>query len=184
MTRGPFDVWAPRPDAGAAAASATSVVEMAAATDGWWTPAEPRARRAAGGRLRLPARRRRTRRVPDPRSRRQPAGVHERSRTYDPAAFAWTDGAWTGRQLAGSVIYELHVGTFTPEGTFDAALGRLDHLRSIGVDLVEVMPVNAFNGTHNWGYDGVLLVRGRTRRTAARRRTSASSTAATPPGSA
>ena len=54
------------------------------------------------------------------------------------------------------MIYELHIGTFTPEGTFDAALGRLDHLRSIGVDFVEVMPVNAFNGTHNWGYDGVL----------------------------
>ena len=82
--------------------------------------------------------------------------MHERSRTFDPAAYAWTDQQWTGRQLAGSVIYELHIGTFTPEGTFDAALGRLDHLRSIGVDFVEVMPVNAVNGTHNWGYDGVL----------------------------
>ena len=78
------------------------------------------------------------------------------SRTFDPGAHEWTDGSWTGRQLAGSVVYELHVGTFTPEGTFDAALGRLDHLRSIGVDLVELLPVNAFNGTHNWGYDGVL----------------------------
>ena len=87
--------------------------------------------------------------------------------TFDPGAIAWTDGAWTGRQLAGSVIYELHVGTFTPEGTFDAAIGRLDHLRSIGVDLVELMPVNAFNGTHNWGYDGVLWSPS-TRRTAAR----------------
>ena len=67
---------------------------------------------------------------PDPRSRRQPAGVHERSRTFDPAAYAWSDGAWTGRQLAGSTIYELHVGTFTPEGTFDAALGKLDHLQA------------------------------------------------------
>jgi maltooligosyltrehalose trehalohydrolase len=82
--------------------------------------------------------------------------VHERSRTFDPASYAWQDRAWTGRQLAGSVVYELHIGTFTPEGTFDAALGKLDHLRSIGVDLVEVMPVNAVNGTHNWGYDGVL----------------------------
>ncbi len=92
---------------------------------------------------------------PDPRSRRQPAGVHQRSQTYDSARFAWTDDAWTGRQLAGSVIYELHVGTFTPDGTLDAAIEKLDHLRSIGVDLVELMPVNAFNGTHNWGYDGV-----------------------------
>ena len=93
---------------------------------------------------------------PDPRSRRQPAGVHQRSRTHDPTRFAWTDHEWAGRQLAGAVIYELHVGTFTPEGTFDAALTRLDHLRGLGVDFVELMPVNAVNGTHNWGYDGVL----------------------------
>ena len=66
--------------------------------------------------------------LPDPRSRRQPDGVHERSRTFDPAEFEWTDDRWTGRQLAGSVIYELHVGTFTPEGTLDAAAARLDHL--------------------------------------------------------
>ncbi len=92
---------------------------------------------------------------PDPRSRRQPDGVHGRSRTFDPGVHVWGDEAWTGRQLAGSVIYELHLGTFTPEGTLDAALDRLDHLRSIGVDFVELMPVNAFNGTHNWGYDGV-----------------------------
>ena len=93
---------------------------------------------------------------PDPRSRRQPAGVHQRSRTFDPTALVWHDQAWTGRQLGGAVVYELHVGTFTPEGTFDAALGRLDHLRSLGVDLVELMPVNAMSGVHNWGYDGVL----------------------------
>jgi maltooligosyltrehalose trehalohydrolase len=92
---------------------------------------------------------------PDPRSRRQPAGVHQRSRSYDPAAFPWSDQTWNGRQLPGSVIYELHLGTFTPEGTLDAAVSRLDHLRSIGVDLVELMPVNAFNGVWNWGYDGV-----------------------------
>ena len=82
--------------------------------------------------------------------------MHERSRTFDPEAFAWTDGQWTGRQLAGSVVYELHIGTFTPEGTLDAAIERLDHLVTLGVDLVELLPVNAFNGTHNWGYDGVL----------------------------
>jgi maltooligosyltrehalose trehalohydrolase len=93
---------------------------------------------------------------PDPRSRRQPSGVHGLSQTYDPAAFAWSDDAWTGRSLAGSVVYELHIGTFTPEGTLDAAAGRLDHLSELGVDFVELLPVNAFNGTHNWGYDGVL----------------------------
>jgi maltooligosyltrehalose trehalohydrolase len=93
--------------------------------------------------------------LPDPRSRWQPAGVHGPSRRYDHDAFGWTDTGWTGRPLPGSVVYELHVGTFTPAGTFDAALERLDHLVDLGVDLVEVLPVNAFNGEHNWGYDGV-----------------------------
>ncbi|MET4636856.1 malto-oligosyltrehalose trehalohydrolase [Mycetocola sp. 2940] len=92
---------------------------------------------------------------PDPRSRQQPDGVHGLSRVVDPG-HDWAASAWTGRQLAGSVIYELHIGTFTTEGTFDAAAERLDHLVSIGVDFVELLPVNAFNGTHNWGYDGVL----------------------------
>ncbi|MGQ0576923.1 MAG: malto-oligosyltrehalose trehalohydrolase [Pseudonocardia sp.] len=93
--------------------------------------------------------------LPDPRSRWQPDGVHRASRRYDDAAFSWTDQAWTGRQLPGSVLYELHVGTFTPQGTFDAAIERLDHLVSLGVDLVEVLPVNAVDGPRNWGYDGV-----------------------------
>ncbi|MBF6216017.1 malto-oligosyltrehalose trehalohydrolase [Nocardia puris] len=94
--------------------------------------------------------------LPDPRSPRQPDGVHARSavHTLDPAG--WTDQDWTGRPLAGSVFYELHIGTFTPEGTFDAAIERLGHLVDLGVTVVEVMPVNAFDGTHNWGYDGVL----------------------------
>lgn len=93
--------------------------------------------------------------LPDPRSRWQPNGVHEASRIYDHTAFPWTDGHWTGRALAGSVLYELHVGTFTAAGTFDSAIERLDHLVEIGVDLVEVMPVNAVDGPRNWGYDGV-----------------------------
>ncbi|MEV4202784.1 malto-oligosyltrehalose trehalohydrolase [Micromonospora globbae] len=93
--------------------------------------------------------------LPDPRSLWQPDGVHGPSRVYSHDAFAWTDGSWTGRQLPGSVLYELHVGTFTPEGTFDAAIGKLDHLVDLGVDLIELLPVNAFNGEHNWGYDGV-----------------------------
>ncbi|MEV6691880.1 malto-oligosyltrehalose trehalohydrolase [Micromonospora sp. NPDC051196] len=93
--------------------------------------------------------------LPDPRSQWQPFGVHGVSRVYDHSAFAWTDGAWTGRQLPGSILYELHVGTFTPEGTFDAAIDKLDHLVDLGVDMIELLPVNAFNGEHNWGYDGV-----------------------------
>ncbi|RLK48098.1 malto-oligosyltrehalose trehalohydrolase [Microbacterium telephonicum] len=93
---------------------------------------------------------------PDPRSRRQPDGVHAASAWFDPADFAWTDAGWTGRQLAGGLVYELHIGTFTPEGTLDAAAGKLDHLVALGVSHIELLPVNGFNGTHNWGYDGVL----------------------------
>jgi maltooligosyltrehalose trehalohydrolase len=92
----------------------------------------------------------------DPRSRRQPDGVHGWSRTFDADAYVWSDQKWTGRQLAGGIIYELHIGTFTPEGTLTAAIERIDHLVELGIDFVELMPVNAFNGPHNWGYDGVL----------------------------
>lgn len=93
--------------------------------------------------------------LPDPRSRWQPDGVHAASRVYDHSAFAWTDQRWTGRTLAGSVLYELHIGTFTPAGSFDSAIERLEHLTKLGVDLVQVMPVNAVDGPRNWGYDGV-----------------------------
>ena len=93
--------------------------------------------------------------LPDPRSRRQPNGVHGWSRTFDADQFSWSDQKWTGKQLAGCIIYELHVGTFTSEGTLTAAIDRLDHLVKLGIDFVELMPVNAFNGPHNWGYDGV-----------------------------
>ncbi|MDM7989975.1 malto-oligosyltrehalose trehalohydrolase [Arthrobacter sp. zg-Y877] len=94
--------------------------------------------------------------VPDPRSRRQPGGVHALSRTFDPDLHQWNDSGWVSPGLDGSAIYEMHVGTFTPEGTLDAAIGRLDYLVDLGVRYVELLPVNAFNGTHNWGYDGVL----------------------------
>jgi maltooligosyltrehalose trehalohydrolase len=119
---------------------------------GWWHPAEPLAPGTDYAFLLddddTP--------LPDPRSRWQPNGVHAPSRVYDHAAYRWTDGAWTGRALPGSVLYELHIGTFTPGGTFDSALERLDHLVDLGIDLVEVMPVNAFDGPAGWGYDGVL----------------------------
>jgi len=154
-SRGPYDVWAPRPER-LRLAVGDRVVEMTRGSDDWWTPSEPVPGPAPATQVDYgylvdgdhdPR--------PDPRSRRLPAGVHGRSRTYDAAAHVWQDSSWTGRQLAGSVIYELHVGTFTPEGTLDAALTRLEHLASIGVDFVELLPVNGFNGRHNWGYDGV-----------------------------
>ena len=92
---------------------------------------------------------------PDPRSAWQPAGVHAPSRVYDHNGFAWTDQLWRGVPLAGAVIYELHVGTFTADGTFDAAVQRLDHLVDLGITAVELLPCNAFDGRWGWGYDGV-----------------------------
>ena len=94
---------------------------------------------------------------PDPRSPRQPYGVHGSSRTFDAAAFAWSDGAWAGRDVLGGVFYEVHVGTFTPEGTLDAAIAHLDYLAALGVDTVELMPLAPFPGERGWGYDGVSL---------------------------
>ncbi|MDP9165832.1 MAG: malto-oligosyltrehalose trehalohydrolase, partial [Actinomycetota bacterium] len=94
--------------------------------------------------------------LPDPRSPRQPDGVHERSQLWDPSSVTWNDSGWQGKSIEGAVIYELHVGTFTPGGTFDSAIDKLDYLVDLGVDHVEVMPVNSFSGTRGWGYDGVL----------------------------
>ncbi|MEP7160396.1 MAG: malto-oligosyltrehalose trehalohydrolase [Dermatophilaceae bacterium] len=95
--------------------------------------------------------------LPDPRSLRQPDGPHGRSAVFDPGAFEWTDDSWEGVPLEGAILYEMHVGTFTHEGTFDAAIGRLDHLVGLGVDVVELMPVASFPGRHGWGYDGTCL---------------------------
>jgi maltooligosyltrehalose trehalohydrolase len=93
--------------------------------------------------------------LPDPRSRWQPDGVHQPSRFYADD-FAWSDQDWAGKALPGAVFYELHIGTFTEQGTFDSAITRLDHLVDLGITHVEVLPVNDFNGVWNWGYDGVL----------------------------
>jgi len=94
---------------------------------------------------------------PDPVSRHLPLGVHGTSRVIDPAAYRWSDGAWRGRGMADLAIYELHVGTFTTEGTFDSAIGRLPSLVDLGVTAIELMPVAEFPGPRNWGYDGVSL---------------------------
>jgi maltooligosyltrehalose trehalohydrolase len=94
---------------------------------------------------------------PDPCSRFQPEGPHGPSMVVDPGAFAWTDREWRGVALHGQVLYELHIGTFTPEGTFDAAIGKLSALKEVGITVLEVMPVNGFAGRWNWGYDGVNL---------------------------
>jgi maltooligosyltrehalose trehalohydrolase len=94
---------------------------------------------------------------PDPRSPSQPYGIAGLSRSVNHAAFAWADSGWQAPPLASAIIYELHVGTFTPRGTFEAAIEKLDHLVELGVTHVELMPVNEFSGERGWGYDGVGL---------------------------
>jgi maltooligosyltrehalose trehalohydrolase len=97
--------------------------------------------------------------LPDPRSAWQPDGVNGPSRVFDASRYGWGDSGWAGRDLLGAVVYELHVGTFTPQGTLDAASSpeKLDHLVQLGVDMVELLPVAAFDGRWGWGYDGVDL---------------------------
>jgi maltooligosyltrehalose trehalohydrolase len=94
--------------------------------------------------------------VPDPASRANPWDVNGPSALVDPRAFQWDDDGWRGRPWNEAVIYEMHVGTFTPEGTFAAATAKLDYLRELGITAIEVLPIADFAGTRNWGYDGVL----------------------------
>jgi maltooligosyltrehalose trehalohydrolase len=94
--------------------------------------------------------------VPDPASRRNGQGVHGPSEVVDPGAFEWRDDDWRPPPWRESVVYELHVGTFTPEGTFAGVAGRLQHLQRLGVTAIELMPVAEFPGSRGWGYDGVL----------------------------
>jgi maltooligosyltrehalose trehalohydrolase len=95
------------------------------------------------------------RELPDPASRWQPDGVNKPSAVFDPTPFHWTDASWRGVKPEALVIYELHVGTFTPEGTFDAIIGRLPALIDLGITAIELMPIAQFSGARNWGYDGV-----------------------------
>lgn len=148
MTR--IRVWAPNAESvGLVTPDRQSVMEQT--THGWWESSEElapdsRYRFAVGDVV-----------VPDPRSPRQPEGPEGWSQTVDHSAFEWHDADWTGFPLASAVVYELHVGTFSPDGTFDGVLGRLDELVDLGVSAVEIMPVATFAGTRGWGYDGVNL---------------------------
>src|SRR5512133_172599 len=143
-----FEVWAP---------AATRVVlkvrdreyVMSAGPDGWWTaavnglgPAADYTYAIDGGEF-----------LPDPRSPFQPYGVHGPSRRVDHAAFPWTDAQWRPAPIKSAIFYEAHVGTFTPEGTFEAAIGKLEHLVRLGVTHLELMPVAEFSGAWGWGYD-------------------------------
>ena len=93
--------------------------------------------------------------VPDPVSRLLPDGVHGPTEIVDPSPFPWSDSGWRGLDLRDYVIYEMHIGTFTLEGTFDGAIGKLEYLKQLGITVVEIMPVAAFPGQRDWGYDGV-----------------------------
>jgi maltooligosyltrehalose trehalohydrolase len=147
-----FRVWAPKARS-VELELAGKRRAMASVAGGWWELQVPESRAGDdyaycidGGEP-----------LPDPRSARQPHGVHGRSRVVDHSAFKWGDRDWRGIHLPSAVLYELHVGTFSPEGTFDGAVKRLDHLVDLGVTAVELLPVAAFSGQRNWGYDGVDL---------------------------
>jgi maltooligosyltrehalose trehalohydrolase len=133
--------------------SQKSLNEANAAADGWWETGVLDLE--AGARYGFSLDRGDAR--PDPRSQSQPGGVLALSEAFGAGGHRWSDGGWRGRPLAGLVLYELHVGTFTPAGTFDAVIDRLPHLVALGVDAIELMPVVEFSGDRGWGYDGVDL---------------------------
>jgi maltooligosyltrehalose trehalohydrolase len=149
-----FSVWAPQArELAVMTVSPAQQHPMRPEPGGWWTADLPDAGHGTdyafavdGGDP-----------LPDPRSLWQPNGVNGASRVYDHARHTWGDPHWRGLALPGAVLYELHVGTFTAEGTFDAAIARLDHLAELGIDAVELLPCNGYDGRHGWGYDGVDL---------------------------
>ena len=148
-----YRVWAPRPEDVRLHLNGETI-PMTQTDGGWWiADREPQVGDRYGFELFDGTEWSKT--VPDPRSQYQPDGVHGLSEVISPD-FAWSDDAWTGRILPGSVIYELHVGTFSPSGDFDGVIERLDYLKNLGVTAVELMPVQPFGGNRNWGYDGVL----------------------------
>ncbi len=149
-----LEVWAPRAESVDAVIDGAPLrrASMRSTRDGWWATDEPF---SAGTDYRFsldggPP-------LPDPRSASQPSGIDGSSRVVDLGAFEWHDDAFRAVPLAEAVIYELHIGTFTDEGTFDSAILRLDHVAALGASHVELMPVAEFGGDRGWGYDGVDL---------------------------
>lgn len=149
---GRLSVWAPR---------ARNILveiegkrlEMSQAEGGWWQVESELAEPGADYAFIVDD----SKPLPDPRSYRQPFGVHGPSRVLDHNRFTWQDKGWQPPPLSSAIVYELHVGTFTPEGTFQGVEERLDHLIELGITHVELMPVNSFSGSRGWGYDGVDL---------------------------
>jgi maltooligosyltrehalose trehalohydrolase len=150
-----FRLWAPaarQVDLMLHDSGGTQPLAMRALPGGWFELETGAARAGSLYRFRLDG----VREVADPASRSNPQGVHGPSEVIDPCAFAWDDGDWRAPPWPAAVIYELHVGAFSPEGTFAGAAARLEHLARLGVTAVELMPVAAFPGARGWGYDGVL----------------------------
>jgi malto-oligosyltrehalose trehalohydrolase len=150
-----FRLWAPaasRVDLALATGAARAALPLAALDGGWFEAVVPDAPHGTRYAFRIGG----ERSVPDPASRCNPDDVHAPSMVVDPLAFDWHDDGWRGRPWHEAVLYELHVGTFTRDGTFGAAIERLDHLADLGITAIELMPVADFPGARNWGYDGVL----------------------------
>ena len=147
-----FRVWAPR--ARSVDLDVASIARaMVQTTGGWWALDVPDTSAGTDYAFRVDE----GEPLPDPRSPWQPSGVHGPSRTVDHSQFRWHDRDWRGMHLPSAVVYELHVGTFSDDGTFDGAIKHLDHLVELGVTAVQLMPVAEFAGDRNWGYDGVDL---------------------------
>jgi maltooligosyltrehalose trehalohydrolase len=146
-----FKVWAPNAEE-VALEIAAGRVPMQRDESGWWTVTHA-APHGARYRFRLGE----SAALPDPRSGWQPEGVEGPSAVVDHDSFSWSDAGWQPPDWRSAVVYELHVGTFTPAGTYAAARQRLDHLVALGITHVELMPLNAFSGNHGWGYDGVFF---------------------------
>jgi maltooligosyltrehalose trehalohydrolase len=148
-----FSIWAPRVDS-IAVKTADGVYPMTRGKRGWWNADVASAGDNSDYAFLVnddPTP------YPDPRSARQPYGVHGLSRVVDHSRFEWTDKLWHAPPLSSGVVYEMHVGTFTQQGTFDAAIERLDYLVDLGITHLELMPVASFPGNHGWSYDGVEL---------------------------
>jgi maltooligosyltrehalose trehalohydrolase len=145
-------VWAPNAHE-VTLHSSDQVLAMTKAAGGWWHVDAPFVHHGVDYAFAVDG----SGPFPDPRSPWQPNGIHGFSRWMDHSAFKWTDAGWQQPPLGSAVIYELHLGTFTSEGTCDAAIGRLDHLVELGITHVELMPVAQFSGDRGWGYDGVDL---------------------------
>lgn len=147
-----FRVWAPRPDRVEAVFESGASIELSQEADGYYSGVAPHAAHGDRYRFRLDGKDS----FADPASRFQPAGPHGHSQVVDPTRFQWTDSAWPGAPLRGQIVYEMHCGTFTREGTWQAARRELPELARLGITAIELMPVADFPGRFGWGYDGVL----------------------------